>query len=153
MRRSAPLPGAVATAATFARSNPALRSSASSAATSARSASVVVRKQRQRRALPWIVRLKFELPVTASEPLADDEELPVETQEWFEQFKEQLRSDGILQAFIGLFEERLERSLSDAERATVRQHLDHLGEARVRRAVLTLSADELSRWLIEPVAT
>ena len=78
----------------------------------------------------------------------------METQEWFEQFKQQLRSDGakegILHAFLGLFEERLERSLSDVERAAVEQRLDRLGEARVRRAVLTLPPGELSRWLIEP---
>lgn len=115
----------------------------------------------KRLALPWVVRLKFELPVDASEPPAEDEEFPVETQEWFEQFKKQLRDDGQkegrkegrIEAFADMFEDRLERSLSETERRAVAERMDRLGEARVRRVVLALAPADLSAWLADPSAT
>jgi hypothetical protein len=111
----------------------------------------------KRLALPWLVRLKFELPVDASETPAEDEELPVETQEWFEQFKKQIRDDGQkegrIEAFGDLLEDRLDRSLTETERRAVAERMDRLGEARVRRVLLALAPGDLAAWLADPSAT
>jgi isocitrate lyase len=53
---------------------------------------------------------------------------------------------------LRLFSRRLQRALTDVERAVIVARLDTLGADRLGDVVLDLSAPELSAWLADPAA-
>ena len=57
-----------------------------------------------------------------------------------------------LAPLLRLFSRRLQRTLSDGERAVIVARLDALGADRLGDVVLDLSAPELAAWLAEPAA-
>lgn len=103
-------------------------------------------------ALPWLVRLDFEVPVDPSASMDEETILIMETREWFEQCKKQARDEGRVGILTRLFATRLGRPLSETEGAVVSERLRELGEERLSSVVLALSTDALTAWLTDPAA-
>ncbi|KYF57436.1 hypothetical protein BE08_43540 [Sorangium cellulosum] len=126
-------------------------------------------------ALPWLVRLRFELPPEASVRAAldpEEEEIVTEVQQWFEQLKQSLRDEarkealqegmkegikeGIKEGQIGTrakqFEKKLGRPLAEAERSVLAERFDRLGPDRLDDVLLELPADAVAAWLADPAA-
>ncbi|WP_437508337.1 hypothetical protein [Sorangium sp. So ce1099] len=118
-------------------------------------------------ALPWLVRLLFEIPHEASACAAldtEEEELVKEVQQWFEQLKQSLRDEvrkealqeglkqGQLRTLARQLEKKLGRSLDDAERAVLAERFDRLGPDRLDDVLLELPAGALAAWLADPAA-
>jgi hypothetical protein len=108
-------------------------------------------------ALPWLTRLHFEVPVDPSEPMDEEMSLIMETREWFEQYKKQVRDEGRDEGRVGIltrqFATRLGRALSETERAVVSERVRALGEDRMSNVVLSLSGEALASWLADPTAS
>jgi hypothetical protein len=117
-------------------------------------------------ALPWLIRLHFEVPVQGLS--AEERDFIMETREWFEQWHRQNVDEplqkakqaekdalerGHLEMTVRLFELRLGRPLTDAEQTTLATRLRTLGHQRMGELVLAFSADTAAAWLAEPVAT
>jgi hypothetical protein len=107
----------------------------------------------RRVALPWLVRLEFEVPEDLSELPAEERDLIMETREWFEQYLRQIEDRGQLRVIARLIGKRLGRSLTEAERAMLAERLDRLGGERIDDVVLSFSTDALAAWLADPSAT
>jgi hypothetical protein len=121
----------------------------------------------RRVALPWLVRLSFEVPAELLPDLpAEERELIMETREWYEQFEARRREqeaqrlkqaeergklEGKLQLAAPICEVRLGRPLTEAENAVLAERLDRLGEKRVSQ-VLMFSSEALQAWLSDPSA-
>ncbi|MCA9643874.1 MAG: hypothetical protein KC492_24440 [Myxococcales bacterium] len=123
-------------------------------------------------ALPWLGRLRFEVPPDPASQSNEEREFIMETQAWFEQYQQQLRSEGRregrdegrregrdagrdegrLLALTRLYARRLGRPLADAERVVLAERLERLGEDRLDEVVLELGADALAAWLADPAA-
>jgi hypothetical protein len=123
-------------------------------------------------ALPWLLRLDFEVPVEPGELSEEQRGLIMEIQKWFEQYKRQLQEEGRklgrdegrklgrdegldagrLDALARLFEKRLGRPLREAERTVVAERLKRLGEDRLDEVVLDFGAEALANWLSDPAA-
>ncbi|WP_437683534.1 hypothetical protein [Sorangium sp. So ce131] len=114
----------------------------------------------RRVALPWLVRLSFEVPEDLLPALpAEERDLIVETREWFEQFtarrineavKEAIKEAeerGELQMTARLCAMRLGRLLTEVEHAALAERLDRLGQDRVGEVVLSFTAEALATWL------
>jgi hypothetical protein len=119
-------------------------------------------------ALPWLVRLCFEVPAEPSAHTAEDaeeEEIVTEVQQWFEQLKQSLRDEarreGLtegrkerqLRVLASQFEKKLGRPLTEAEHPVLAERLDRLGPDRLDDVRLGLSADALTTWLADPSAS
>ncbi|WP_437635850.1 hypothetical protein [Sorangium sp. So ce854] len=111
-------------------------------------------------ALPWLVRLRFELPPEPSARAAldpeEEEEIVTEVQQWFEQLKQSLRDEGLKEGQIQMlarqFEKKLRRPLAEAERSVLAERFDRLGPDRLDDVLLELPADALAAWLADPTA-
>ncbi|WP_434041438.1 MULTISPECIES: hypothetical protein [Sorangium] len=123
----------------------------------------------RRVALPWLVRLSFEVPTELLAGLPSEErDFIMETREWYEQTLKQAEERGIehgierglerglergqLRMTARLCAMRLGRPLAEAEQAALASLLDRLGEERVGEAVLSFSAEALAAWLADPSA-
>jgi hypothetical protein len=115
----------------------------------------------KRVALPWLSRLRFEVPPEPA-ALSDEERATMtEIQEWFEQYQQNLRDEGVklgrdegrAQAIARLFERRLGRPFTDGERKVLTERLDLLGEDRMDDVLLGLDAGALAAWLADPAAS
>ncbi|KYF72883.1 hypothetical protein BE17_47965 [Sorangium cellulosum] len=119
----------------------------------------------RRLALPWLVRLSFEVPAELLPGLpAEERDFIMETREWYEQTLKQAEERGVergvergiergqLRMTARLCSMRLGRPLAEAEQAALAALLDRLGEDRVGEVVLTFSAEALAAWLAEPHA-
>ena len=130
-------------------------------------------------ALPWLIRPSFGVP---DEGLAAEErEFIMETREWYEEWRRKnvdeplealqaareeevakaakaarAANDALerapLQMTVSLFELRLGRPPTEAERATLAERLRTLGQRRVGEVVLELTADAAAAWLADPNA-
>jgi hypothetical protein len=116
-------------------------------------------------ARPWLIRLCFEVPV---EGLADDErDVIMETREWYEEWHrknvdeplreareaaQQAQKAALQAQTTELFEMRLGRPTTEAERATLVERLRTLGQKRVGAVVLELTAEATAAWLADPNA-
>ncbi|WP_437291895.1 hypothetical protein [Sorangium sp. So ce406] len=123
----------------------------------------------RRVALPWLVRLNFEVPDQLLPELPSEErDFIMETREWYEQWnarrmkeakeaeeRAQLRGQqlGQLQMTARLCAMRLGRPLTEAETTALAERLDRLREDRVGEVVLSSSAEALAAWLSDPNAT
>ncbi len=119
-------------------------------------------------ALPWLARLLFEVPASATDLPVEERDFVMETREWFEQLQTQLREEGVaqgqargreegftrgrLQAVSRLMEKRLLRPLTEAERRTLAERIARLGDDRVDEVLLAFSPATLSAWLSDPSA-
>jgi hypothetical protein len=122
----------------------------------------------RRVAQPWLVRLKLELEAADPTMLsADDKETAMDVQEWYEQFKRDLkhewyeqferdqaerfkaegRTEGQLQTLIHQFERRLRRTLTLDERDRLAARVREQGAEHIGDIVLDSSPDELATWL------
>jgi hypothetical protein len=119
----------------------------------------------RRVALPWLVRLSFEVPAELLPELpAEERELIMETREWFEQFEAQRmkqaeergklegKLEGKLQVMARLCGLRLDRPLTETEKEALAARLDRLGEDRVGQVMLSFSSEALEAWLSDPNA-
>ncbi|WP_437961240.1 hypothetical protein WME76_17460 [Sorangium sp. So ce119] len=119
----------------------------------------------RRVALPWLVRLNFEVPDQLLPELPSEErDFIMETREWYEQWnarrmkeakeaEERAQLRGQLQMTARLCAIRLGRPLTEAETAALTERLDRLREDRVGEVVLSFSAEALAAWLSDPNAT
>ncbi|WP_437878849.1 hypothetical protein [Sorangium sp. So ce513] len=135
----------------------------------------------RRVALPWLVRLSFEVPVELLPGLPSEErDFIMETREWYEQWnarrmKEAREAEeraqqrghqlgqqlgeqrgqqlGQLQMATRVCAVRLGRPLTEAETAALAERLDRLGADRVSEVMLSCSAEALTAWLSDPNAT
>ncbi|KYF72359.1 hypothetical protein BE11_50850 [Sorangium cellulosum] len=123
----------------------------------------------RRVALPWLVRLNFEVPDQLLPELPSEErDFIMETREWYEQWnarrmkeakeaeeRAQLRGQqlGQRQMTARLCAMRLGRPLTEAETTALAERLDRLREDRVGEVVLSSSAEALAAWLSDPNAT
>ncbi|AUX43517.1 hypothetical protein SOCE26_049660 [Sorangium cellulosum] len=120
----------------------------------------------RRVALPWLVRLSFEVPEDLLPALpAEERDLIVETREWFEQFTARRIKEGIqeaikeaeergeLQMTVRLCAMRLGRPLTEAEHAALAERLDRVGQDRVGEVVLSFTPEALATWLSAPDAS
>ncbi|MFT3774800.1 MAG: hypothetical protein QM820_56345 [Minicystis sp.] len=112
-------------------------------------------------ALPWLVRLSFELPAEVVQGLsAEERDWVMETREWFEEWRrknveepiQQAKDEAHLGMMVELFEMRLGRPLTEAEHATIAGRLRALGRDRLSKLVLGSSADAAAAWLADPNA-
>jgi hypothetical protein len=115
-------------------------------------------------AVPWLVRLRFEVPQDTSARSIEEEELIVEIQKWYEELEQQIgqaaRLEGKLEGEIeariatmtSIFTKRLGRRLSDAEQVVLSERLEHLGEDRLVDLCFTRDGDALAAWLADPGA-
>ncbi|WP_437938411.1 hypothetical protein [Sorangium sp. So ce341] len=111
-------------------------------------------------ALPSLVRLCFE---THTEPSArgaedaEEEEIVMEVQQWFEQLKQSIRDEGRkegqIQALAAQFEKKLGRPLAESEHSVLAERFDRLGLDRLDDLRLELSSDALAAWLADPAAS
>jgi hypothetical protein len=122
-------------------------------------------------ALKWLSRLRFVLPV--EELTVEYRELLKSADEWWrknvEEPQEKLRAEQAelraaqlaaeqalaserLKSTVQMFELRLQRPLTEAERATVAKQLEVLGRDRVAEVALTRTADAAAAWLAEAAA-
>jgi hypothetical protein len=126
----------------------------------------------RRVALPWLVRLSFEVPAELLPDLpVEERELIMETREWYEQFEARRREqeaqrlkqaeergklEGKLEEKLQLMARlcglRLGRPLTEAENAALAERLDRLGEDRVGQVMLSFSSEALQAWLSDPNA-
>ncbi|WP_433937317.1 hypothetical protein AB3662_22045 [Sorangium cellulosum] len=112
----------------------------------------------RRVALPWLVRLSFEVPDQLLPGLPSEErDFIMETREWYEQWNARRMKEAEerwqLQMTARLCAIRLGRPLTEAETATLAERLDRLREDRVGEVVLSSSAEALAAWLSDPNAT
>jgi hypothetical protein len=111
----------------------------------------------RRVALPWLVRLSFEVPaeIVAALP-AEERDFIMETREWYEQFNarrmKEAKESWRLQTMARLCGKRLGRPITETETATLADRLDRLGEERVEEVILSSSSEMLSAWLADPKA-
>jgi len=107
----------------------------------------------RRVAFPWLVRLSFEVPaeVVARLP-ADERDFIMETREWYEQFNARRLKEAKESWQARLCGKRLGRPLTDAEKVTLTDRLDRLGEERVEEVILSSSSEALGIWLADPNA-
>jgi hypothetical protein len=111
-------------------------------------------------AVPWLVRLKFEVPTEASERSVEEEELIVEIQKWYEELRQEIRQEGKLEGKLEgrdatlarILTKRLGRPLSDTEHAVVAERIDQVGEDRIVDLCLTRDGEALAAWLADPAA-
>ena len=112
-----------------------------------------------RTSLPLLIRYQLEiksLPVT--ERTAEEEAIMVAHElyeKWERERVERGKALGLAQGLallVRLYERRLGRELTEAERGTLRERLSRLGPARVGDVVLDLGAEELADWLADPEA-
>lgn len=111
----------------------------------------------RRVALPWLVRLSFDVPVEVIAALpAEERDFIMEAQEWYEQFNarrlKEAKESGQLETMTKLCSIRLSRSLTEEESAALTERLHQLGEERVGQVLLSSSPDMLSVWLSDPNA-
>ncbi|WP_437623238.1 hypothetical protein [Sorangium sp. So ce1151] len=111
-------------------------------------------------ALPWLVRLLFEIPYEASACAAldtEEEEIVTEVQQWFEQLKQSLRDEGLKEGQVRTlarqFEKKLGRPLAEAERSVLAERFDRLGPDRLDDVLLELPAAAVAAWLADPAAS
>ncbi|WP_437518014.1 hypothetical protein [Sorangium sp. So ce1099] len=123
----------------------------------------------RRVALPWLVRLSFEVPEELLPGLPSEErDFIMETREWYEQWNARRMQEakeaeeraqqrghelGRLQMASRICATRLGRPLTEAETAALAERLERLHENRVSEVVLALSADALAGWLSDPNAS
>ncbi|WP_438030707.1 hypothetical protein [Sorangium sp. So ce233] len=112
----------------------------------------------RRVALPWLVRLSFEVPAQLLPGLPSEErDFIMETREWYEQWNarrmKEAEERGQLQMTARLCAMRLGRPLTEAETTALAERLDRLREDRVGEVVLSSSAEALAAWLSDPNAT
>jgi hypothetical protein len=104
-------------------------------------------------AVPWLVRLSFEVPAEILPTLPPEEkDWIMEAREWYEQSLKQAEDRGTMRKTARLYGLRLGRPLTDAERDTLAERLTRLGEDRVDQVMLTFSPDDLAAWLTDPNA-
>jgi hypothetical protein len=122
-------------------------------------------------ALPWLIRLCFEVSVEGL--AADEKDFIMETREWYEEWRRKNVDEPLQEArqeaqaarqaaqqaqqeqaqqTTELFEMRLGRPTTEAERATLAERLRTLGQRRVGAVVLELTAEATSAWLADPNA-
>jgi hypothetical protein len=127
----------------------------------------------RRLALPWLVRLSFEVPAEVLPGLpAEERDFIMEAREWYERTLKEAEERGVgrglkrgikrgiergvergqLQMAVRLCAVRLGRPLTGAERSAVAERLARLGEGRVGEMVLSASAEALAAWLADPNA-
>jgi hypothetical protein len=133
-------------------------------------------------ALPWLIRLSFEVPAEMVAGLPGEErELIMETREWYEQFNARRLKEAMQEALPKAMQEalpkavqealqeakegwqletiarlcgrRLGRPLTETEHAALADRLARLGQERVEDVILSFSADALGAWLADPNAT
>jgi hypothetical protein len=129
----------------------------------------------RRVALPWLIRLCFEVPVEGL--AAGEKDFIMETREWYEEWRRknvdeplrEARQEALAarqealaarhaqmaqqaQQTTELFEMRLGRPTTEAERATLAERLRTLGQQRVGAVVLELGAEATAAWLADPSA-
>jgi hypothetical protein len=113
----------------------------------------------KRVALPWLVRLRFEVPPDPVEQSNEEREFIMETQEWFEQYKQKLEKlghdkgvdEGRARMLARVFKRRLGRPLGEAEYKVLTERLERLGEDRLDE-VLDFDPEALLAWLADPTA-
>ena len=106
-------------------------------------------------AVPWLQRLRFEVPSDPDKQTSEERDFIVETQEWFEQYKRQIRNEGRCEGRsegrkehrIQLFEKRLGRALLEGERQLLERKLERVGEARLDDVLFELRGTALAAWL------
>ncbi len=128
-----------------------------------------------RLALPWLVRLVFEVPVEGL--AADEKDIIMDTRQWYEEWHRKNVDEPLRAAeqkveaaqraqeaaqeaarrtqeelTLQLFEMRLGRPPTEAERATLVERLRTLGQKRVGAVVRELSAEATAAWLADPSA-
>jgi hypothetical protein len=111
----------------------------------------------RRVALPWLVRLSFEVPADIVVALpAEERDFIMEAQEWYEQFNarrlKEAKESGQLETMTKLCSMRLGRPLSEEESTALAERLHRLGEERVGQVLLSSSSETLSIWLADPNA-
>ncbi|WP_437974906.1 hypothetical protein WMF11_42995 [Sorangium sp. So ce295] len=130
-------------------------------------------------ALPWLLRLRFEVPAEPSARTTEDaeeEEIVTEVQQWFEQLKQSLRDEarreglqegrkeglqegrkeglqeGQLRVLARQFEKKLGRPLTEMEHSVLAERFERLGADRLDDAKLALPPEALAAWLADPTA-
>ncbi|MBI5513814.1 MAG: hypothetical protein HY909_08595 [Deltaproteobacteria bacterium] len=109
----------------------------------------------ERRLVPVLLRWRTQIPEIPAPRTQDEEDYMLSTQEWYEAWKKDARDEGIAQGIgplVRQFERRLDRTLTEDERAVLRLRLEALGAARLGDVVLDLAPQELAAWLQDPAA-
>jgi hypothetical protein len=104
---------------------------------------------------PWLVRLKLDLEAADPTMLSpEDKEIAMDVQEWFKEYEGNLakrfKAEGLaegLRPLVRLFERRLGRGLTEAERSRLTERIQEQGAEQVGDLVLDLSAEDLATWL------
>jgi hypothetical protein len=113
----------------------------------------------RRVALPWLIRLSFEVPAEVVADLPPEErDFIMETREWYEQFNakrlnealQKGKESGQLETMVQLCGMRLGRPLIEAESAALADRLNRLGKERVGQVLLSSSSEMLAVWLSDP---
>ena len=108
-------------------------------------------------ALPWLVRLSFEVPADLVAALpAEERDFIMEAREWYEQFNarrlKEAKESGHLEAMVQLCGMRLGRPLTETESTALAERLHRLGRERVGQILLSSSSEALGVWLSDPDA-
>lgn len=106
-------------------------------------------------ALPWLVRLGFEVQAADPSTVSSEEmefsmDMEVDVHAWFAQFQQDLLAKGRQEGLAPLvhqFERRLGRALTPEERSTLADRLHEQGAEKVGDAVLDLPREALAAWL------
>lgn len=111
----------------------------------------------RRVALPWLVRLSFEVPADLVAALpAEEREFIMEAQEWYEQLNarrlREAKESWQLEMMMKLCSMRLGRALNEEESTALAERLHRLGEEQVGQVLLSSSSETLGTWLSDPNA-
>lgn len=105
-------------------------------------------------ALPWLVRLSFELPAELMALLpVKEKDVIMDAQQWIDEVfvrgKKEAEARGRHLTMVRLCKLRLGRPLTEAEQAGLTEQLSRVGEDRVGEAFFSLSPEALSTWLTD----
>lgn len=112
-------------------------------------------------ALPWLQRLRLDVPTDPAQQTDEERDFIMETREWFEQYQAQveLRGEekgerkGRVEAVARRAARRVGRALTEREVRGLGARLDEAGQDPVDDAIDALSGEALAAWLSEPAAS
>jgi hypothetical protein len=102
--------------------------------------------------LPWLQRLRLEVPEDPAERTDEERDFIMETREWFEQYKARERQKSQVELLVDQYAWKLDRPLTEGEQKVLVQKIDRLGVQEVTGVLFRSSVEALAAWLADPAA-
>jgi hypothetical protein len=109
----------------------------------------------ERRLIPMLLQWRTQIPELPAHRTQDEEDFVSNAQQILDEWERKATDKGIergIGPLVRLFERRLARALTDAERVALRARLGVVGPERLGDVVLDLAPPDLAAWLGDPDA-